>query len=61
MRKVILFPGQRVILASGETAIVAFVAHNQVWVFGRYGLPVAAVVVTDAWGGEHDQSLGLVA
>lgn len=57
MRKVICFPGQRVILASGQTATVAFVNYGQVWVFGPNGLPMAATVCGEAWGGEHDMEV----
>lgn len=59
MREIVIFPGQRVVLTSGETAVVAFVAHNQVWAFGRLGLPMPVSIVGDAWGGEHDQTIGL--
>lgn len=57
MRKTILFPGQRVVLASGEVATVAFVNYGQVYVFGRNGLPMLAKPVGDAWGGEADQEV----
>lgn len=60
-RKMILVPGQRVVLTSGDIAVVAFVRYGQVFVFGRNGLPVAGIPVGDAWGGEHDQEIGLVA
>lgn len=55
MRKVICFSGQRVVLTTGEVATVAFVNHGCVYVFGKNGLPMPAVVIGDAWGGEHDQ------
>ena len=60
MRDIVLFPGARVITTEGEVATVAFVMAGQVFVYGRYGLPKAVTVCGDAWGGEHDQEIGLV-
>lgn len=54
MRKLMVFPGQRVITTGGEIATVAFVNHGQVYVFGANGLPKVVDIVGEAWGGEHD-------
>jgi hypothetical protein len=59
MRKVIVFPGQKVVATTGEVAVVAFVNYGRVYVFGRNGLPKVVDICTDAWGGEADQTLGL--
>lgn len=61
MRKPILFPGQRVITTEGKTETVAFTRNGQAYVFGCNGLPKPVKVVGDAWGGEHDQEIGLAA
>lgn len=61
MRKVICFPGQRVITTAGEVVTVAFVCNGQVWAFGRNGLPMLVTVCGDAWGGEVDQEVGVAA
>ncbi len=56
MKRVFVFPGQRVIATDGQVHTVAFVNHGQVFAFGKNGLPVPIIVSTDAWGGEHDQA-----
>lgn len=61
MRKILVHPNQKVITTTGEVAIVAFVRHGQVFVFGRDGLPKAVDICCDAFGGEHDQTVGLAA
>jgi hypothetical protein len=60
-RKSIVYPGQKVITTAGKVVTVAFVNAGQVYAYGRNGLPEKAVVCGDAFGGEHDQVLGLVA
>lgn len=45
-------PGQRVITRSGTAAVVAFTHADTVYIHGPAGVPVPAVVVCDAWGGE---------
>lgn len=60
-RKVIVYPGSKVITTAGNVVTVAFVNCGQVYAHGRNGLPEAVVVVGDAYGGEHDQVLGLAA
>lgn len=55
-------PGQHVITASGQRAIVAMVIEGVVWAWvGRAPVPRPCIVRHDAFGGEHDQTLGLVA
>lgn len=61
MRKIIVFPGQKVVTTGGEVVTVSHVAFGQIFVIGRNGLPKAAQICTDAFGGEHDQTLGMVA
>lgn len=61
MRNPIVHPNQRVITTEGKVVVVAFVNHGQVYAFGRNGLPEKVKVCGDAFGGEHDQVLGLVA
>lgn len=60
-KRLVVFPGQRVICTDGKTHTVAYQSHGQVFVFGANGMPVPAKPVTDAWGGEHDMELGLAA
>lgn len=59
LRETILFPFQRVVTTEGDVVIVAFIRHGQVFAYGRNGFRVVEVV-TDAFGGEHDQSIGLI-
>ena len=61
MRKPIVYPGQRIITISGEVAIVATVVGDRVYVYSAHGWLKAVDVVCDAYGGEHDQSIGLAA
>jgi len=57
MKKVIVFPGQKVQTTSGQVYTVAFVNCGQVYGFGKNGLPEPITVVTEAWGYEHDQAV----
>lgn len=50
--------GQRIVTSQGAVAIVAFVLNGAVYVYGRDGYPQRVRVRYDAFGGEHDQSLG---
>lgn len=60
MRNPICYAGQRVITTAGQVVVVAFVIGAQVWAFVSGSLqPVQ--VVTDAWGGEADQEVGIAA
>ena len=61
MKKVLVYPGQKVVTTDGRVVTVAFVNCGQVYCFGRNGLPEAVTVVGDAFGGEHDQLVGLAA
>ncbi len=61
MKRIIVFPGQKVITTAGKVVVVAFVNCGQVYAFGQNGLPEPVIVVTDAYGGEHDQMEGLAA
>lgn len=61
MKRIIVFPGQKVVTTTGKVVTVAFVNCGQVYAFGLNGLPEAVTVVTDAWGWEADQELMNVA
>lgn len=58
----IVVPGQHVLTAAGQRAIVAYVHDGVVfaWV-GMASVPRACIVRGDAYGGEHDLTLGLAA
>ena len=58
-KKVIVFPGQKVIATDGKTHTVAFINYVQVYAFAEHA-PKPIKVVADAWGGEHDQELVLI-
>ena len=54
-------PGQRIITTQGTVRTIAFMSrYGVVYVYGPRGLE-AVVPRSDAWGGEHDLNLGLVA
>lgn len=57
MKRIIVFPGQKVIASDGKVHTVAFVNCGQVYAFGLNSLPKPITVATDAWGWEHDQEL----
>lgn len=61
MRNTFVYPGSRVITTAGKVVTVAFVRNGEVWVFGERGFPVRVTVCGDAFGGEHDQSMGIAA
>jgi hypothetical protein len=61
MRKIVTYPGQRVIATDGKTYTVAYSIAGKVFAFGSNGVPTEIRVCGDAWGGEHDQALGLAA
>lgn len=61
MKRIIVFPGQKVIASDGRVHTVAFVNCGQVYAFGLNGLPEPITVVGDAFGGEHFQDIGLAA
>jgi hypothetical protein len=55
-------PGQRVLTTQGTTRTVAFTSRGgQIYAYGLDGGLEPISVVCDAWGGEHDQTLGLAA
>jgi hypothetical protein len=60
-KQVIIYPGQRVITNAGVVAVVAFEQNGKVFVYNKNGIPVPTKVVSDAWGGEMDQTIGLAA
>lgn len=61
MREFVVFPGQKVVTTAGEVVIVAFTrSDNEVWAFTARGL-LPVQICTDAFGGEHDQRMGLLA
>lgn len=61
-RTVHVFPGERVVTTAGRVVTVAYVTPaGVVMAFGPRGMPVPVRVVADAWGGEHDQAIGLAA
>lgn len=53
-------PGQRVITSAGDSVTVAHITNGNVYAW-RFGRIVPVVVRCDAWGGEHDLTLGLQA
>lgn len=57
MKRIIVFPGSKVLATDGKVHTVAFVNCGQVYGFGLNGLPEPITVVCDAWGGENDQEL----
>lgn len=61
MRKIIVFPGQKCVSTEGEVVTIAVINDGGVWAYGRDGLPKAVDIVGDAFGGEHDQAMGLAA
>jgi hypothetical protein len=61
MRKIMVYPGQKVITTEGRTEIVAFTLLGQVYVYQASGGVKLVQVVGDAWGGEHDQTMGIAA
>jgi hypothetical protein len=61
MRRAIVHPGQKVVTTEGKTEIVAAIFHGIVYVYGPDGWLRSVRVVGDAWGGEHDQEIGLAA
>lgn len=61
MRIPIIHPGQRIITTEGKSEIVAFVLFGQAFVYQPNGHFKLVEVCGDAWGGEHDQEIGLAA
>lgn len=57
MRKVIVYPGQRVVTTGGDVVTVATVAAGRVYAYAANGWLKAVDVVSEAWGGEFDNSL----
>jgi hypothetical protein len=60
-KQIVVYPGQRIVAKDGKTYTVALIIHNKVYVYDTNGWLKAVQVVGDAWGGEHDQTVGLVA
>jgi hypothetical protein len=61
MRKINVHPGQKVVTTAGNIETVAFVLFDQAFVYRSNGHFCMVEVVGDAWGGEHDQEMGLAA
>ena len=61
MRKINVHSGQKVITTAGNIETVAFVLFGQAFVYCPNGRFKMVEVVGDAWGGEHDQEVGLAA
>lgn len=61
MRKIIVEPGQRIVTTGGEVATVALIAQGRVYVYSINGWLKAVDICCDAFGGEHDQTVGLAA
>lgn len=63
MNGAVIYPGQRVVTSAGDVVTVALVRGDGVVLAWRHGqpMPVPVHVRTDAFGGEHDQSIGLAA
>jgi hypothetical protein len=59
-REINIHPGQRVITTAGTIVVVAYVRNGNVWAYWN-GDIVLVHVVADAWGGEHDQTIGIAA
>ncbi len=61
MRRIVVYPGQKVVTTEGKTETVAFVLFGQAFVFQPFGRFKLVEICGDAWGGEADQEIGLVA
>lgn len=57
MRKIIVEPGMRVKTTSGEVVTVATIVAGRVYAYAANGWLKAVEPVSEAWGGEHDNSL----
>lgn len=57
MRKVIVFPGSRVITSDGDVVTVATIVGGRVYAYARDGWLKIVDVRGDAWGGEADQEV----
>ena len=58
-KQTIVHSGQRVIATDGKIYTVAYERKGIVWAYGD-GCYVPITVSNDAWGGEHDQEIGIV-
>ena len=55
-----VYPGQRVITSHGRVVVVAMVTPDgRVMAYDGTGAVIPVTVVCDAWGGEHEQTVGL--
>lgn len=61
MKQIVVYAGQKVIDTSGQVVTVAYEDCGQVYAFGRKPYPEPVKVCGDAFGGEHDQLIGLAA
>lgn len=57
MRKVIVFPGSRVITSDGDVVTVATIVGGRVYAYARDGWLKAVNPVCEAWGSEHDMEV----
>lgn len=60
MKQIIVHSGQRVIGTDGKVHTVAYVRNGNVWAYSNRGF-VLIRVVSDAWGSEYDQEIGIAA
>lgn len=60
-KQIVVHHGQKVIATDGKTHTVAVIVGEAVYAYGLYGFLYRIIVVSDAWGGEHDQTMGLAA
>lgn len=61
MRKVIVYPGMKVVTTGGDVVTVATVVGGRVYAYAVGGWLKAVDVVHEAYGGEADNSLMNVA
>lgn len=57
MRKVIVEPGMKVVTTGGDVVTVATIVGGRVYAYAVGGWLKAVDVVSEAWGGEHDQEV----
>ena len=55
----VVHPGQKVVTSAGTVVTVAIIQHDKVWAFTSRGLQ-QVIVRCDAFGGEHDLTMGLL-
>lgn len=53
--------GQRIITTQGTVRTVAYVSNGVVWAYAPNGGLECVTPRSDAWGGEHDLTIGVAA